>query len=106
MRCGITFAARQLLGHCGRTGLPGERKEGKRRDVIRRHGRAKRAIGIPRSKNVFLLSKMFPFRYFSLVPNPKSKRKIQKKESFTDLEFHPRITHIPIPAFITITTTS
>ena len=38
MRCGITFVARQLSGHCGRTGLPGERKEGKRRDVIRRLG--------------------------------------------------------------------
>ena len=27
MRCGITFAARQLPGHCGRMTLPGENKK-------------------------------------------------------------------------------
>ena len=36
------------------------------------------------------------------MPNPKSKRNIRKRESFTDLKFHPRITYIPIPALITI----
>ena len=80
MRCGITFAARQLPGDYGRTGLPGENeKRGKRRDIIRRHARAKGTIGIPRTKKCFLISKLFSFRDLAKCPILRV-REIYKRE--------------------------
>ena len=97
MRCGITFAARQLPGHCGRRGLSGrEQKEGKRRNVIGRHGRAKGTIGITHTKKYFLISKFFSFRDLAKCPILRVREIYERKKALQTLNSIPAL---PISLF-------
>ena len=59
-------------------------------------------IGIPCTKKCFLISKLFSFCDLAMCPILRVREIYEREKALQTLKFHPRVTYIPIPAFITI----